>query len=112
MKLSASSNPNYGATPISINLTGNIGANGLNAVQNQRTLIIKNNPVGSYLNVSAPFAGNVEWSIYNSAGSRVFSTVGLTRLSTNVSTLTNGIYMVTALNRTTGENGVVKFIKK
>ncbi|MGB4415686.1 MAG: T9SS type A sorting domain-containing protein [Paludibacter sp.] len=112
LTLSASSNPNYGAAPITINLAGNIGANGLNTVQNQRTLIIKNNPVGNYLTVSTPFTGNVEWSIYNSAGSRVFSTVGSTQLSTDVSTLTTGIYMVTALNKTTGENGVVKFLKK
>jgi len=108
----ASSNPAYGATPISINLNGNVGVTGLNLTQYQRELTVKNNPVADQLQVSAPFTGNVEWTIFNNAGARVYNQIASSLLTVQVSNLQSGIYMIKAVNKATVENGIVKFIKK
>jgi len=112
LTLTASSNPAYGATPISINLNGNVEVTGLNSTQYQRVLTVKNNPVADQLQVYAPFTGNVEWTIYNNAGVRVFNQMASSQLTVQVSNLHSGIYMMKAVNKSTGENGIVKFIKK
>ena len=112
LTLSASSNPAYGAVPIHINLSGNVTVTGLNSTQYQRVLTLKNNPVIDQLQVSAPFTGTVEWTIYNNAGARVFNLIASSQFTTNVSNLNAGIYMIKAVNKATGENGIIKFIKK
>jgi hypothetical protein len=112
LTFSASSEPNYGAIPVVVALTGESDVNGIFRPQLQRVLTIKNNPVINELSVTAPFTGEVEWAIYNSAGNRIFNAVGTSQLTTETSLFQAGIYLVSALNKATGENGIIRFIKQ